>query len=132
MNATILLLITLNLVMTEENGKRVNLPAQVIYYDNESTLQLNVRDSIEIYHIDQRSTFKGSIVFRLSSIDCVGYMEINTSTTPDGKLKGSVWFYKYCNHQMIERRFSVDTTTSYYLAKQIQKKRKRKKNILMD
>lgn len=130
MNAAILLLITLNLVMTEENGKRVNLPAQVIYYDTESILQLNVRDSIELYHIDQRTKFKSSIVFRLSSIDCVGYMEINTSSL-DGKLKGSVWFYKYCNHQMIERRFSVDTTASYYLAKQIQK-RKRRKNVLMD
>lgn len=130
MNATILLLITLNLVMTEENGKRVNLPAQVIYYDNESTLQVNVRDSIEVYHIDQRTKFKNSTVFRLSSMDCVGYMEINTSSL-DGKLKGSVWFYKYCNHQMIERRFSVDTTASYYLTKQIQK-RKRRKNILMD
>lgn len=130
MNATILLLITLNLVMTEENGKRVNLPAQVIYYDNESILQLSVRDSVEVYHIDQRTKFRNSTVFRLSSIDCVGYMEINTSSL-DGKLKGSVWFYKYCNHKMIERRFSVDTIASYYLAKQIQK-RKRRKNILMD
>lgn len=126
---TVLLLITLNLVMIEENGSRRQEPAQLLYSDHMLMLGLVRADTIEIYRVDQKDIYKGAIIIRVSTLNCRGFLRIYVREHIDRggapQIRGSVYFFKYCDHEPVDRMFSIDRDRSVYLVKKLQAKRKK-------
>lgn len=120
--------VTLNLVMNEENGVKVRVPAQIQYAIEYPVLYLRMVDTTEVYVVEQVNYHKGAVIMRLSGIDCKGFIRIvthNEHSHMGRRVLGHIWFYKVCDHELIDRRFTIDNDRCFALVKRIQKQRRK-------
>lgn len=123
MTATLFILVSLNLVMTEENGLKMNIPAQLVYDSDHPILKLHFIDTVEYYKVEKISKHGGGTIIRFSKDDVRGFIRIIT-TSHAKNASGSVWFYMYKNHKYTDRKFIIDSNKCYTLVKKHKKKTK--------
>lgn len=122
MTATLFILVTLNLVMIEENGNKVNVPAQLVYDSDHPILQLHFLDTVERYNVEKISKFRGGTIIRFSKNETKGFIRVVSSGVARD-LSGQVWFYMYKNHKYTDRKFIIDSNKCYSLVKKNKKKK---------
>jgi hypothetical protein len=128
MNATIVLLITLNMVMVQENGVKTQVPAQLMYSVDSPILYLLFMDTVEAYNIEQSNMYKHTTIIRVSNKECRGFLRIYVSQNEyrgEKKTTGAVYFFKYCGNDPVDRLFEVNPDACYALIKKLEKQRKK-------
>lgn len=107
--------------MVSENGKKVERPVQLTCTDDYSTLQVQLLDTIERYTVTKVTKHYGSLILKIKSGDCSGYVTITKQTTHRGEITGTVWFYQYCNRKKIERHYVINSNRCFNLVKKYRK-----------
>lgn len=134
MNATLVLLITLNMVLIQENGVKREIPSQLMYSKYEPIMYLLLPDTVETYTIEQIDVYRRVVIVRVSSTECRGFVRIYTNAVKRRGIDmdvGAVYFFKYCGSDPVDRLFTVDPDLCYSLVKKLDDRKKkecRKKN----